>query len=334
MKTLVFGPGFLGHKIASFLPHAKLSWADITDPEQIAHAIETARPDVVVNAAGKTGRPNVDWCEAHALETWRSNALGPMLLHAACERRSLYLLHLASGCVFYGPSPSPGGWLETDAANPSAVYSRSKYAADLYLQDQPGVGIARLRMPIDEEPGPRNLITKLAAYTRVVDVENSVTLVPDLLRVVAGLLARRAEGIYHAVNPGTLRHAELLEGYRRWVHPEHQTEMLTEDQLVSSGLALRARSNCVLQSPRLDALGLTMRPIQDALEGVLRAYAARLRAGDTLRPAPGTGHALRHRGSLAFRPQRAARRRVGGGDLDVPGRRSHVPGACQGVLSL
>lgn len=301
MKALVFGSGFLGQKIARFLPHAELSWADITDLGQVAHALDTVKPDVVVNAAGKTGRPNVDWCEAHPFATWRSNVLGPMELADACHRRHLYLLHLASGCIFYGPSPSPGGWLEGDVANPSATYSKSKYAADLYLAGRPGVGIARLRMPIDDEPGPRNLITKLVHYPRVVDVANSVTIVLDLLQVVAGLLARRAEGVFHAVNPGVMRHAELLESYRRWVRPDHLVDLLPEEELVSSGLAVKARSNCVLQSPRLDALGLTMRPVHAALEGVMRAYAARLQAGDTLRPpASGPGGALRHGGTLAL----------------------------------
>ena len=132
----------------------------------------------MINAAGKTGRPNVDWCESHQEETYRANVVGALTLAEACSEASVYLLHLGSGCIFYGPSPSPGGWLEDDHANPSAFYSRTKYAADLVLSRLPGVGIARLRMPIDEVPGQRNLITKLARYSEVIDVDSSLDGVP------------------------------------------------------------------------------------------------------------------------------------------------------------
>ena len=111
------------------------------------------RRDAVINCAGKTGRPNVDWCETHQPETYRANVVGALTLADACAAEGAYLLHLGSGCIFYGPSPHPGGWREDDFANPTAFYSRTKYAADLVLSRLPNVGIARLRMPIDGVPG-------------------------------------------------------------------------------------------------------------------------------------------------------------------------------------
>ena len=272
-KTLVFGPGFLGHRLAGSLPGAVLSKADITDRQAIERAIEAERPTSVINAAGKTGKPNVDWCESHPMETYRSNVIGAIELADACGRHDLYLLHLGSGCIFYGPSPSAGGWREDDHANPSALYSRSKYAADLMLSRLPGVGIARLRMPIDSAPGPRNLITKLAAYPRVIDVENSVTVIDDLVSVVGRLVELRAAGVFHVTNPGVMRHRDLLEGYRRLVDPKHAYTLIEEAALVREGLAVRGRSNCVLASPRLEALGVAMRPIDLALADCLERYA-------------------------------------------------------------
>jgi dTDP-4-dehydrorhamnose reductase len=212
------------------------------------------------------------------METQRANVIGPLVLAEACAHVGAYLLHFGSGCIFYGPSPKPGGWLEDDFANPSAFYSRTKYAADLVLSRLPNVGIARLRMPIDSHPAPRNLITKLAGYAQVIDVENSVTVVDDLVGVVRALVERRATGIFHATNPGTMRHADLLRLYREIVDPTHKTQLIPEEELVSRGLATHGRSNCVLASPRLAALGITMRPIDTALPAVLAEYARAMRA--------------------------------------------------------
>lgn len=273
MTTLVFGRGFLGERLARELPGAVLHAADIADEAAVRAALADCRPAAVINAAGKTGRPNVDWCETHQLETYRSNVEGPLVLARACAAAEVYLLHLGSGCIFYGPSPSPGGWQEADFANPSSFYSRTKYAADLVLSKLPNVGIARLRMPIDGAPGVRNLITKLAGYKQVIDVENSVTIVDDLVGVVGGLVERRAAGVFHATNPGTMRHRDLLALYRELVDPTHTCELIGDEELVARGLAKLGRSNCILRSDRLPELGLAMRPIEVALRDVMLRYA-------------------------------------------------------------
>ena len=278
-RIVVFGAGFLGERMSREIPGAVLSRADITDKVAVVAALRDAQAEAVINAAGKTGRPNVDWCESHQAETYRANVGGALTLADACAEVGAYLLHLGSGCIFYGPSPAPGGWLEDDFANPSSFYSRTKYATDLVLSRLPGVAVARLRMPIDDAPGQRNLITKLSRYPEVVDVENSVTVVADLVKVVAELVDRRATGVFHVVNPGPMRHRDLLALYREIVDPAHRYTLIRNEELVSRGLAVSARSNCLLQSPRLAALGITMRPIEVALRDTMERYARAVCAG-------------------------------------------------------
>lgn len=273
MKTLIFGPGYLGNRMAQALEGAALVRADITDRRAVEAALRDHAPDAVINAAGKTGRPNVDWCESHPHETYQANVIGPLVLAQACAERGVYLLHLGSGCIFYGPSPAPGGWREDDHANPLSLYSRTKYAADLVLSRLPGVAVARLRMPIDDRPDDRNLITKLARYREVVDVENSVTIIEDLIHVTRQLLARRLAGVFHTTNPGAMRHRDLLALYRELVDPAHRSQLISEDELLSRGLVQKGRSNCILASDRLADAGITMRPIDQALRATMEAYA-------------------------------------------------------------
>ncbi|MCC6563398.1 sugar nucleotide-binding protein [Candidatus Uhrbacteria bacterium] len=274
MKILVFGSkGFIGAKMLRAWPDAVGSAVRIDDKAAVLAELERVKPDAVVNAAGRTGRPNVDWCETHQAETHRDNVIGALTLAEACHEKGAYLLHLSSGCVFYGASPDPRGWREEDHANPSATYSRSKYAAELALVTYPNVGIARLRMPIDDEPGERNLIDKLANYKQVIDVANSVTVVPDLVDVCRQLIEKRGTGIFHTVNPGVMRHRDLLNLYREYVDPGHQTEWISEHELVAKGLATKKRSNNVMQSKRLQELGIEMRPIDVALRDIMIRYA-------------------------------------------------------------
>ncbi|MBU1705443.1 sugar nucleotide-binding protein [Patescibacteria group bacterium] len=275
MKILIFGNGYLGNR-------CKEVWGDeaiITDkivntPAEALEEIRLHNPDAILNAAGIKGRPNVDWCEDNQIATMRGNTILPLNLADAAQEAGVYLLHMGSGCIFYGDSPHEDkAWREHDFGNPSAVYSRSKWAADLILSTLPNVGIARIRMPIDWQPSPGNLIDKLASYPKVIDVENSVTVIDDMIDVFYQLLSKKAPGIFHVTNPGTLRHRETLALYKELVDPNHACEFIDEGELVTCGLAKKKRSNNFLASDRLAEYGIHMRPVAEAIRDTVEKYA-------------------------------------------------------------
>jgi dTDP-4-dehydrorhamnose reductase len=271
-RIAIVGAGFCGTRLAALVPGAELARVDVTDGAAVARVLESAPWDAVVNAAGKTGRPNVDWCEAHREETRRVNVDGARIVAEACAARGTYLVHLGSGCVFGGPSPREGGFREDDAPNPSSYYAETKLAADLALADAPSVAILRVRMLVDRVPSPRNLITRLAGYAEVADVVNSMTAVEDLARVVARVVDLRPRGVLHATNPGVLSHRALVAMYTEAVDPAHRCAFVPEAELLARGLVVRRRSTCVLATPRLDALGITRRAIDEAARAAMRGY--------------------------------------------------------------
>lgn len=273
MKILIFGKGMLGVKFSKKFQDAILCNVDITDKDAVNSIISSEKPDAVINAAGKTGRPNVDWCESHKRETYEANVTGVLNVASACETHGAYMLHMGSGCIFYGPSPQPDGWSEEDFANPISFYSKTKYSADLILSQLPHVGIARIRMPIDHVLDSRNLICKLVGYPHVIDVENSVTFVEDLMDATEGLISKKAQGIFHVVNPGTLRHRQLIESYQLYVDNYHTCHFIKEEDLLEMKLAKVQRSNVILSSSRLQEIGINLRPVEVALEDCMKKYA-------------------------------------------------------------
>ncbi|PIR74404.1 MAG: hypothetical protein COU35_02355, partial [Candidatus Magasanikbacteria bacterium CG10_big_fil_rev_8_21_14_0_10_47_10] len=186
-----------------------------------------------------------------------------------------YLLHIGSGCIFYGDSPHPDKkWREYDMGNPTEVtYSRTKWAADLVLSTLPNVGIGRIRMPIDFVPSPQNMIDKLASFPKVIDVENSVTIVDDMISVFHQLMEKKAGGIFHVTNPGILKHKEIVALYEEMVDPSHTNEWISNDDLVKQGLAKKGRSNNFLASERLGEIGIEMREVHEAMRDTMKKYA-------------------------------------------------------------
>jgi dTDP-4-dehydrorhamnose reductase len=280
LKVLLFGArGYLGRHFQALYPDAACPAADIADPAAVAAALDAFRPQVVINAAGKTGRPNVDWCEEHRLETVRGNVAGPLVLLQECGRRGLYWVQLSSGCLYAGDNGGRG-FAEDDPPNfTGSFYARTKLWSEQVLRDFP-VLLLRLRMPFDGTLEGRNLIRKLRGYRRVLDVPNSLTHLPDGLAVAAALIRRRATGVYHLVNPGALSPYEVMGLYRELVDPSHAFERLSVDQLPE--VARAGRSNCVLSVEKLRGEGICLPPVRDAVRRALaqmREAEARVRSG-------------------------------------------------------
>ena len=275
MKILIIGGGYVGKRCHEAWSDSVLSTDRINSKEDVLKLLDEHKPDAVLNAAGVRGKPNVDWCEDHQLETILGNTKLPITIAEACQEKNIYLLHIGSGCIFYGDSSHEDKkWRENDMGNPTEVtYSRAKWAADLALSTLPNVGIGRIRMPIDHVPSANNMIDKLAGFPKVIDVENSVSIVDDMVDVFHELLEKKASGIFHVTNPGTLKHREIMDLYHELVDPDHRNEWIINDDLVKQGLATKGRSNNFLASENLAKFGIEMREVHEAMRDTMEKYA-------------------------------------------------------------
>jgi len=122
-------------------------------------------------------------------------------------------------------------------------------------------------------PSLNNMIDKLSTYPKVIDVENSVTIIEDMIDVFHQMLEKKATGIFHVTNPGTMKHRELLDLYHELVDQNHSCEWIHNDELVGQGLAKKGRSNNFLSNTRLAEYGIHMRPVDVALRDTMTKYA-------------------------------------------------------------
>jgi len=269
-KIIIFGAGgYLGGKLKEIYPDAATPKVDIADPTEVRKVFDELQPDIVINAAGKTGKPNVDWCEDHKEETLRANVTGPLVLLEECMKRKIYLVHVGSGCIFAGTKD--GGYTEEDEPNfTGSFYSLTKAMSDRLLKPFPVLQL-RIRMPFDGTRSPRNLLTKLSGYKRVLDAKNSITYMPDFFEALQKLVAKRATGIYNVVNPGAVSPYEIMLRYKKEVDPSHEFERLPLDNI--SDVVKAGRSNCELSGAKLDKEGIIMRPSAEAITEAFAAFA-------------------------------------------------------------
>jgi dTDP-4-dehydrorhamnose reductase len=312
MILLLGASGYIGQAFARelqrrqwpFLPLARKE-VDYTQFESLLNFLKLRQPELVINAAGYTGRPNVDACETARAETLLGNTLLPQTIAHACAVAGIPWGHVSSGCIYAGAKivvngrervekdlTQPGlrelvdkspaairGFTETDEPNfcfrdpPCSFYSGTKALAEKAIA---GVGQSyrwRLRIPFDEFDSERNYLSKLQRYPKVYDNVNSISHRADFVRACLDLWERRAPfGIYNMTNPGFVTARQVVALIEKFLQPKREFAFWANDAEFYRQGVKAPRSNCVLDVSKLLATGVKLRPVEAALAAALKNW--------------------------------------------------------------
>jgi len=253
-KYLIVGDGFIGNYLARSLKDNIILPTKLTKVEEVTELLDACRDRILINCAGKTGRPNIDWCETHQEETTFSNVVLVGLLSQAHMDRQRYWINIGSGCVYDGYEKN---WTEEDEPNyHGSFYADSKIRAQFILERDAYCLNLRIRMPISEYHHERSFIDKIIKISqtgRLFSAVNSVTLLPDFVGAVQVLSEKGVTGIVNVVNPNPMSHEEMLVLYKDIVQPNFQFKIYDRTE-VMTGLKA-GRSNCILSCEKAVKLG-------------------------------------------------------------------------------
>ncbi len=181
-------------------------------------ALEAIRPELVINAAGKT---DLAWCETHAAEAIRSNLEAPVRLYERIvSLEGIRFIHFSSGCIWDGPYNSKGKpFTPKDAPTPACLYSWTKAAADAMLLDLNPNRIAILRprqvYSANATSGAhlRNTLQKLLQYPKLIDTPNSMSSIEIIEKTVRHVIHARRDwsGVWNVYDRGVTSPFEVAE---------------------------------------------------------------------------------------------------------------------------
>jgi len=239
--------------------------------------ISTRCIDVIINAGGFTGKPNVDTCEFAKAECLSGNAVLPGILREVCEDLKIPWGHVSSGCIYSGRRPDGKGWTEDDAPNfsfrspPCSFYSGTKALGEEVLEGAENCYIWRLRIPFNEEISPRNYLQKLLNYDSLLEAENSVSHLEEFVQKCVECFVKEVEpGIYNMTNPGTVTTRHVTEWMREEGVTNKQFKFFENEEQFMNKAAKTPRSNCVLDTSKAEKAGIGMRPVEDAMIDSIR----------------------------------------------------------------
>jgi dTDP-4-dehydrorhamnose reductase len=312
MIVLLGSTGYMGQQFVSalqergwaFVAPSRAQW-DYTRFDLLSSYLEKTKAEFLINAAGYTGKPNVDACERNWADTLQGNTLFPATVAHACESVGIPFGHVSSGCIYAGAkvvregrshvekdlsgpqwqkalTETPDifhGFTETDEPNftfrqpPCSFYSGTKALAEEAIKNIGRNYIWRLRIPFDQFDNPRNYLSKLQNYPKVYQNVNSLSQRADFVAACLELWQRRAPfGIYNVTNPGFVTSSQVIELIQTILKPGRSFSFWADDAEFYRTAAKTPRSNCIMDVAKLLTMGIPMRPVLTALEDSLRLW--------------------------------------------------------------
>ena len=278
---------------------------DYTSERQLKAYLATHRPDFIINAAGFTGKPNVDACELQKEETMKGNVDFPKMLAQVCHELGIPWGHVSSGCIFSGCLVEQDGkWIAEKNMNqdyirkialtepnrlkgfdesfppnfcfndgPCSYYSGTKALGEEAIK---GIGshyVWRLRIPFNEINNPRNYLTKIQTYAKVYDNLNSLSHLEDFVNACIDCWIKHVPyGTYNVTNPGFVSTRQVVESIKKILKPSREFIFWESDEEFYRLGAKALRSNCILDSNKLLQAGVTMRSVNQAIKESLNKW--------------------------------------------------------------
>jgi dTDP-4-dehydrorhamnose reductase len=283
---LLGASGYVGAAFARFLSARQIAFRavaraelDYAQPALLAEALKRDGADFLINAAGYTGKPNVDACEDDKAECLFGNAVLPTRIAEACARVGIPWGHVSSGCIYTGARSDGSGFTENDAPNFSfrqnncSFYSGTKALGEEVLASSPALYLWRLRIPFDHRESPRNYLTKLMRYERLLEATNSISQLDEFVAACFACFERRLPyGTYNVVNPGPVTTREVVDLILESGRSNKAYQFFRDEAEFMAKAARTPRSNCVLSSDKLASHGIKLTPTRDAIRAALAAW--------------------------------------------------------------
>lgn len=227
----------------------------------------------VINCAGFIGKPNVDACELAKSDCIEGNVLLPQMLSLLSLEMSFTFVQISSGCIYGGYDKH---FTEEDPSNfnfqNGSFYSGTKALAEKIIQQtNKDSYIFRLRIPFDEHASPRNYITKLLSYDKLLNLDNSLSHRADFAKYSIELIEQKVpKGIYNITNKGFIDAKGVVKLIKKYKLSDKNFKFF--DNLESfSKETVAPRSNCILDTSKIERY-IKIRTAKESLEDALSKY--------------------------------------------------------------
>lgn len=273
MNILLLGSnGYVGKEFIVQLIELKIPFMTLNRGECklsfLRKFLKNNKITTIINAAGYTGRPNVDSCEIYKNDTIEGNILLPQILKGVCEEFNILLGHVSSGCIYNGYEKIFNELDEpnfTFKNNQYSFYSGTKAIAEEIIKELDKHYIWRLRIPFENINNDRNYITKLLNYKKLLNMKNSLSNKQEFVSAcIQSIINRIPYGIYNVTNTGYIETKTITDLLSDILVKNRKFEFFNDINEFNKNV-ITQRSNCILDNSKLLSTGIHMSKIEDSI---------------------------------------------------------------------
>ena len=235
---------------------------DVRDEASVNLAMERAKPQVVIHAAGNK---DVKECEDHPDRAFEINALGTRNVARACRRAGAFMVYLSTDLVFAGDA---GNYRQNDTPRPRLVYGKTKLQGEqMAVAELDDLAICRTAGVFGKTSPLLNWLDgqlRSGIVTEAyIDVFNSPTYADNLAEMIATIILRRMTGVFHTAGAERANRLTLFKAYAEIFSLDGALLRPAEYGSPSEGLLLHDSSLSVEASAA--ALGVHFNCIREAM---------------------------------------------------------------------
>jgi len=137
-----------------------------------------------------------------------NNLFFPLLLANKCNQLHVHLTYIGDGCIF--KYDKNGGLTDLNISSHAIVNNYcekilTRVFKILYL---------RIRYPIMGNHDPRCYLTKISTFNKILDTNNSISILPSLFHIMIELVKNERTGIFNMFDNTPVNSMELLLNYK------------------------------------------------------------------------------------------------------------------------
>lgn len=194
----------------------------------------------------------------------KNNLYFPLLLASKCNQLDVHLTYIGDGCIF--KYDKNGGLTDLNISSHAIVNNYcekilTRVCKILYL---------RIRYPIMGNHDPRCYLTKLSTFNKILDTNNSISIMPSLFHIMIELVKNERTGIFNMFDNTPVNSMELLLNYK---HKVDSNIIINEMSEKKHNLIIGERSNIIMENDNLKKFcrdtNLTVNDTNESINDIL-----------------------------------------------------------------
>lgn len=254
MKILFIKNSWIGSVILNYLNKQNIETYELDNFNNLKfdfnNLILNNNIDSVICAVEKSYGKNVyntSYIENKLQENLHYNLELPLIITLLCKELNIHCTIINNGCIYESTDKiiSENDMPNLFVSNHSIVSIIKERLLDYTNNECLNL---RIRYPINGDFNPLCYLSKLFTYDKILNCDNSITIMPDILPIIIELISKRITGVFNLNNSNTINSLETLLNYK---HTIDSNININEMSITEHDNIIGKRSNNIVSNSKL-----------------------------------------------------------------------------------